>query len=90
MKNNLSHFFADMLRKRDLTEEDELTLQRMLFPGYDANPNKAAIESAHDMTLAYEQWERQQGGQDKQDKTQDAHPEPMTDAEVEALAELIY
>lgn len=82
----LSHFFADMLRTRDLTDEDELVLQRMLFPGMDENENKAALQSAHDMTIAYERWERQQGKKETRKATE---PEPMTDAEVEVLAEAL-
>lgn len=85
MEQNLNLFFADVLRKRTLTDEQSLTLQEMLFPGWDEDPNKARMESIRDLTAAYTRWEAEQEKKPKE-------PEkvtPMSDAEIEALADII-
>lgn len=81
MEKDLNLFFADVLKKHTLTEEQSLTLQEMLFPGWDSDPNKARMESVRDMTDAYIEW------QAKKPKTPEK-VKPMTDAEVEALASM--
>ena len=85
-KKLLVNFFADRLRNHSLTDEDETVLQKMLFPSYEENPNKAFIESTHDMLLAYEQWEMKRKPDDKPNP---AYGEPMTDAEIDELAAII-
>lgn len=84
MEKDLNLFFSDVLKKRKLTEEQSLTLQEMLFPGWDSDPNKARMESIKDMTAAYTEWEIEQT---KKPKTPEK-VKPMTDAEVEALASM--
>jgi len=78
----LVQFFADTLRTRDLTDEDELTLQRMLFPALSEDKNKAVLESTADMMSAFARWEAEQ---DRKPKPQ-PKVEPMSDEEIDSLA----
>ncbi len=86
MEQNLNLFFADELRKRTLTDEQSIALQEMLFPGWDDNPNKARMESVKDMTAAYTKWKIEQ---EKNPKAPEK-VKPMTDAEIEDLANSMY
>lgn len=85
MEKNLNLFFADVLRKRTLTEEQSMTLQEMLFPGWDDDPNKARMESVKDMTTAYAKWEMEQ---ERKPKPEEPLP-PMSDKEIDELASII-
>lgn len=84
MEKDLNLFFADELRKRTLTEEQSLTLQELLFPGWDDDPNKARMESIKDMTTAYTKWEVE-----KSKKPNIKKEKPMTDEEIDALASIM-
>lgn len=79
----LSQFYADTLRTRELTDEQSMTLQQMLFPGIGDDINSRLRDGALDMANAYLKWET------KQTNHKDEHQvTPMTEAEVEALAEM--
>ena len=82
MENKLAEFFADTLRTRELTDEESMTLQEMLFPGIGDNEAARLRDGALDMANAYAKWEA------KQEKGE-RHAAPMTDDEIEALAALI-
>lgn len=83
-KKKLAQFFADTISKRELTEEQTCTLQQMLFPGLDDDPNKRLSESALDMATAYMKWEA------KQSNRKDEHQvTPMSDSEIEQLAAMM-
>ena len=77
-------FFADTLRERDLTDEDELALQLLLFPSFSEDKNKAVLESTADMMSAFTRWEAKQG---KEQKPQ-PKVEPMTEAEIDEIAQM--
>jgi len=85
MEKNLNLFYADVLRKRTLTDEQSMALQEMLFPGLDEDPNRARMESVKDMTAAFTKWEMEQSK-----KTESEKPlPPMSDEEVDELARLL-
>lgn len=84
MEKDIHLFFADVLRERgNITEEQSDKLQQILFPGLDEDPNKKLIESAIDMTRAYDQWSRKR----KQDEPEQL--KPMTDDEIDNLASIM-
>ena len=83
-KKKLAKFFADTISKRELTEEQTCTLQQMLFPGLDDDPNKRLSESALDMATAYMKWDAKQSN-----RKDEHHAAPMTDAEIEELAAML-
>lgn len=62
-----------------------MTLQEMLFPGWDDDPNKARMESVKDMTAAYTKWELEQSKKPKAPEK----VKPMTDEEIDALASIL-
>ena len=77
----LSQFYADMLRTRELSDEQSITLQQMLFPGIGDDEAARLRDGALDMANAFMKWEA------KQSKHEDEHHvTPMTDEEIEALA----
>lgn len=84
MEKDLNLFFADELRKRTLTDEQSITLQEVLFPGWDDDPNKARMESAKDMTAAYTLWAAEQAKKPQEEKVK-----PMSDEEIENLASIM-
>ena len=80
-KKKLARFYADTLRNRELTDEQSMALQQMLFPGVGDDENSRLRDGALDMANAYIKWEA------KQTNHEDEHQiTPMTEAEVEALA----
>ncbi len=83
-KKKLSKFYADTLRTRELTDEQSMTLQQMLFPGVGDDENTRLRDGALDMANAYTRWEA------KQSKHNDGHhAAPMTEAEIDALAAMM-
>ena len=83
-KKKLAQFYADTLRNRELTDEQSMALQQMLFPGVGDDENSRLRDVALDMANAYLRWEKQTSHNHK-----DEHQvTPLTDAEVEALAEM--
>lgn len=83
-KKKLAKFFADTISKRELTEEQTCTLQQMLFPGLDDDPNKRLSESALDMATAYMKWDAKQSIHKDGQRVA-----PMTDKEIEELAAMM-
>lgn len=82
---NSNLFFADVMRRHELTEEQEMTLQEWFFPGFpNESPNKQRMESVMDMMGAYTKW---QSDQAKKTKPQEK-VKPMSDEEIECLAKL--
>ena len=84
MEKDLNLFYCDVLKKHTLTDEQALALQQMFFPGLDENPNKALMESVKDMTTAYLEWSAAQAQQPQPEEK----VEPMSDAEIDSLAEM--
>ena len=83
-KKKLSQFFADTLRTRELTDEQSIALQRMLFPGIGDDENSRLRDGALDMAKAFLKWEA------KQTRHKDEHhTAPMSEAEIEALAAIM-
>ncbi len=83
-KKKLSQFFADTLRTRELTDEQSIALQRMLFPGIGDDENSRLRDGALDMATAYMKWEA------KQSNRKDEHQvTPMSDSEIEQLAAMM-
>lgn len=81
--NNSNKFFADrLLQIGTLSDEQVNALQSVLFPSFAPDPNMAVLESTRQMAAAYAEWER---------KEADKNPsvEPMTDAEIDALAAIM-
>ena len=85
---NLAKFFADTIRTRELTDEQSITLSRLLFPGIGDDENTRLRDGARDMASAYMRWEAKQGSKEKGGKGEH-HEDPMTDDEIEALAAII-
>lgn len=80
----LAHFYADTLRNRELTDEQSITLQRMLFPGIGEDENSRLRDGALDMANTFMKWET------KQSKHNDEHQvPPMSESEIEALAAMM-
>ena len=85
MEKDLNLFFADVLKERgELTEEQSDQLQRALFPGLDNDPNKRLVESVKDMTRAYNQWAHK-----RSKKKEEENVKPMSDDEIDELANLM-
>jgi len=83
-KKKLSQFFADTLRTRELTDEQSIALQRMLFPGIGDDENSRLRDGALDMATAYMKWEANQSN-----RKDEHHAAPMSDAEIEELAAML-
>ena len=83
-KKKLSQFFADTLRTRELTDEQSIALQRMLFPGIGDDENSRLRDGALDMANAFMKWEAKQSN-----RKDEHHAAPMSDAELEELAALL-
>ncbi len=83
-KKKLAKFFADTIGKRELTDEQTITLQRMLFPGIGDDENSRLRDGALDMATAYMKWEAKQSNH-----KDEHHAAPMTDAEIEELAAIM-
>jgi len=73
----LTQFFADTIRNRELTEEQQFTLQQLLFPGIGDDEAARLRDGALDMGKTYLEWEK---------KNQSQQETPMSDSEVDALA----
>lgn len=82
-KKKLSQFFADTLRTRELTDEQSMTLQQMLFPGIGDDEAARLRDGALDMASAMMKWEAKQNRQTDKDEHRVT---PMTDEEIEVLA----
>ena len=81
--NNSNKFFADrLLQIGALSDEQENALQRALFPSTETDPNMSLLDSTKQMMVAYTDWERKEA--DKRPSV-----EPMTEAEIDALAAII-
>jgi hypothetical protein len=77
-------FFADVMRRHDLNNDQIQTLQSWFFPSLEENENMKVLESTKDMVLAYNKW------LSEQPRPQE-HQEPvgkMTDEELERLASM--
>lgn len=85
-KKKLSQFYADTLRTRELTDEQSMTLQRMLFPGIGDDENSRLRDGALDMANAFIKWEAKQTNRKNSNEHQ---VNPMTDGEIEALAAIM-
>ncbi len=83
----LNEFYADLLKKNGkLTSVQEDLLQKAFFPGWaDDEPNKRIMDSLRSLQTAYNKWEAEQVKKPKEEKVK-----PMTDAEIEALANSMY
>lgn len=79
----LAKFYADTLRTRELSDEQSMTLQEMLFPGIGDDEAARLRDGALDMASAMMKWEAKQN---KQKDKGEHNATPMTDEEIEALA----
>ena len=87
-KKELSQFFADTIRTRELDDEQVQAVQNVLFPGFGDTENAKLTDSAFTMAVELERWKKKQNGKG-QEHHDHAKPEPMSDAEIEALAALM-
>lgn len=81
-KKKLVQFYADTLRTRELTEEQSMTLQQMLFPGIGDDENSRLRDGALSMANAYTKWQAKQVNDEH-------HTAPMTEDEIEELAAIM-
>jgi hypothetical protein len=82
----LAKFYADTLRNRELSDEQSMTLQQMLFPGIGDDEAARLRDGALDMANALMKWEAKQAKQADKDGH---HVTPMSDAEADALAAIM-
>ena len=85
-KKKIARFYADILRTRELTDEQSMTLQQMLFPGIGDDEGSRLRDGALSMANAYMKWDANENSRKDKDKH---HSIPMTDAEIEALAAIL-
>lgn len=84
-KKKLAKFYADTISKRELTDEQSMTLQQMLFPGIGDDENSRLRDGALDMANAYLRWEKQTC----HDHKVEHQVPPMSESEIEALAAMM-
>lgn len=83
-KKKLSQFYADAIRTRELTDEQSMAIQQILFPGIGDDENSRLRDGALDMATAFMKWEAKQSSH-----KDEHHAVPMSDAEIEALAAIM-
>lgn len=86
MEKNMNKFLASVLSKTEtLSDEQVTTIQDILFPPEDSTP-RAAISAARKMAIDFERFNAQY---EKEKANVKNTAKVMTDAELEALAEMM-
>ena len=85
-KKKLAKFYADTLRTRELTDEQSMALQQMLFPGVGDDEAARLRDGALDVANAFTRWEAKQSKQTDKDEH---HVTPMSEEEIEELARML-
>lgn len=81
----MNKFLASILSKTEITDEQEATIQDILFPAEDETP-RAKVKAAKEMALAYERFNTHYE-EAAAKRAAIKNVKPMTEAELEEMAE---